>query len=510
MSRLFKLSLVSLISIFLLTATFHALVGNTFLDEGEYLYTGYTTIEDNTQLYIDTFARVPPLMYLSYGSVLQSFGPDIINGRIFSIVLALGVFFFAFGIVRKLTGSKWAGLLSVALLASTQFVTQAFSRALPLALSNFFILGSIFFLVKSKRPWNYYFSTLFIVFACLTRQNLGLLFIILMIYLFFIEKTKLKEKIGISLISIVVPLAFFWKGIVADAPVVIANVFGTAFQSLTPFQLYFEGSSFISRFYYIFSDLNKLTILFGLTLFVLLFLGLTGNFAREVVSHKYILLIGGMFVVNYFFHTFGWKGNNSWYSIYSVGLLAVLLGFVFYKLYYYLQDPKSRKVLVLVLVSLIMINFTLMDRTTLINPIHSDTHLNKISFAAESVSELTNKDDQILIFGQGLIHILLEADRRTVAPLTNEHYLYTSELDINQVERYGFYNEAMLRTWLDESDVVMLPRDKNRVASKYVDTLPIVLEILETQYGEPVIVESAIPGDLINSNDESLEIYFKI
>ena len=32
MSRLFKLSLISLISIFLLTATFHALVGNTFLD----------------------------------------------------------------------------------------------------------------------------------------------------------------------------------------------------------------------------------------------------------------------------------------------------------------------------------------------------------------------------------------------------------------------------------------------------------------------------------------------
>ena len=198
MSRLFKLSLFSLISIFLITASFHALVGNTFLDEGEYLYTGYTTLEDDSQLYIDTFARVPPLMYLSYGSVLQLFGPDIINGRIFSIFLALGVFFFSFSIVKKLTGSKWAGLLSVALLASTQFVTQAFSRALPLALSNFFILGSIFFLVKSSRPWKYYLSTLFIVLACLTRQNLGMLFIILMIYLLFIEKTNIKEKIGTS------------------------------------------------------------------------------------------------------------------------------------------------------------------------------------------------------------------------------------------------------------------------------------------------------------------------
>ena len=499
MSRLFKLSLFSLISIFLITASFHALVGNTFLDEGEYLYTGYTTLEDDSQLYIDTFARVPPLMYLSYGSVLQLFGPDIINGRIFSIFFALGVFFFSFSIVKKLTGSKWAGLLSVALLASTQFVTQAFSRALPLALSNFFILGSIFFLVKSSRPWKYYLSTLFIVLACLTRQNLGMLFIILMIYLLFIEKTNIKEKIGIGLVSVLVPLAVFWKGLVADAPVVVANVFGAAFQSLAPVQLYLEGSSFISRFYYVFSDLNKLTILLSLTLFALLFLGLNQNFTRRISKQKYILLIASMFAVNYFVHTFGWKGNNSWYSIYSVGLLAVLLSFVFYKLYYYLQDSRSRKVLVLVLLSLIMINFTLMDRTTLINPIHSDTHLNQISNTATQVAELTDEDDLILIFGQEMVHIVLEADRRTVPALTNSHYLYTTDSNTELVERFGFYNDELLLKWLDESEVVMLPVDTSRVEDKY-SAYPLIVEALESR-------EKVRIGD---SNKYDVDLYFKI
>ncbi len=495
----------------------YAFILNTDHDEVEFFYSSHMLYKEGERIHLDTFSRIPQILYYVYGPVFYFFGPEILYGRFFSVLLSIFVLFFTYEIVKELTKSKWFGLFSLMMILATNFVVQIFSSGLSLALPSLLITFSLYCLIKLRNPLNYYVSCLIMTLAVLTRQNLALLLLILLVYVFF-EKTALRNKIISVFISFLTALFVLSDVLLNDWSVFFSQVVGIVFNNLVEFvpnhpnlESYPGYFSFLHFGYYFVSDVNRLPLLFILSIFLFFYFFFDFKlFKKTLHSKKEVLLIFIMFVLNYLLHKFGWNASTTKYILYSVILWVIIISVLLKAIYDSLNDFSAKKIFVVFLVALIFSGLFLLDRSLIKNPLTKETDLSKIDRVSNYLKEITREEDKIVILGEGTLHILFEANRKTNPPLSHSYFVFTENNASEQVQRFGFYNVPMLKKWIEESDIVLIPEDKEFIKERE----PLSYQVFEEarnagQFKEPIIIEDAIPEQLIRSEDNNLEIYFK-
>ena len=201
------------------------------IDEGLYLYKGYLFAKDIYHPYQDYGPRTEysPLSYLIPGYIQLWFGPGLLTGRIFAIIIGVLALLGLWAAARRLAGHGWAALV-VWVVALNPAVIRFYSFGLSQGLVICLLMWTLFFLLGEDRSfWQTCLSALLAGLILLTRQNMAPVLPIVLVFIFWQYGRKqglLSTLAGVTVV--IVGFAIFWPGILmAWAPWLPA--------SLTPF-----------------------------------------------------------------------------------------------------------------------------------------------------------------------------------------------------------------------------------------------------------------------------------
>lgn len=217
--------------VFLATSIHFAGTQRSTIDEGLYLYKGYLYATGEYEIFQPGGPRAEygPLSYLVPGAIQAWFGPGLLTGRIFAIllgVLALGGLWAA---ARRLAGPWWAALVLWAA-ALNPAVIRFYSFGLSQGLVTCLLVWMLYFALDERRStWQASLSVILAALILLTRQNMAPVLPVVMVYIFwqFGRRTGLIASLA-GVLTLVAGHALFWPGILMIwAPYLPA--------SLTPF-----------------------------------------------------------------------------------------------------------------------------------------------------------------------------------------------------------------------------------------------------------------------------------
>jgi hypothetical protein len=201
------------------------------IDEGLYLYKGYLFAKGIYHPFQDFGPRTEysPLSYLIPGYIQLWFGPSLLTGRIFAILVGVLALLGLWAAAWKLAGPWWAAL-AVWAVALNPAIIRFYSFGLSQGLVTCLLMWMLFLaLGRDRLAWRTCLSAVLAGLLLLTRQNMAPALPILLVYIFwqFGRKRGLISTLaGVSVV--IVGSVVFWPGILAAwAPWLPA--------SLTPF-----------------------------------------------------------------------------------------------------------------------------------------------------------------------------------------------------------------------------------------------------------------------------------
>ncbi|MEZ4640401.1 MAG: glycosyltransferase family 39 protein, partial [Caldilineaceae bacterium] len=112
------------------------------LDEGWYLWAA-KLVYTGKILYADFAYTQTPLLPYVYGAIQQIFGAGILQGRIFTAILALASWAIYAQTARRLRG-PWAGVIVLAVLVTSPFVSGLFSYTATYALTSLLLAAALY------------------------------------------------------------------------------------------------------------------------------------------------------------------------------------------------------------------------------------------------------------------------------------------------------------------------------------------------------------------------------
>jgi hypothetical protein len=188
------------------------------IDEGLFLYKGYLFASDAYQPFQDFGPRTQygPLSYLIPGYIQLWFGPGLLTGRIFAIIVGILALLGLWAAARRLAGSWWA-VAAVWAVALNPAVIRFYSFGLSQGLVTCLLIWTLFLaLGKDRSTWQTSLSAALAGLILLTRQNMAPVLPILVAYIFW----QYGRKQGfISMLAglfvVVVGHAVFWPGVLS-------------------------------------------------------------------------------------------------------------------------------------------------------------------------------------------------------------------------------------------------------------------------------------------------------
>ncbi len=201
------------------------------IDEGLYLYKGYLFAKGIYQPFQDYGPRTEysPLSYLIPGYIQLWFGPGLLAGRIFAILVGVLALLGLWASARKLAGPWWAAMTVWAVVLNPAII-RFYSFGLSQGLVTCLLMWMLFLVLgKNRSAWQTCLSAVLAGLILLTRQNMAPVLPILLAYIFW--QFGRKQGLLSTLAGVGVAMAgnlLFWPGILmAWAPWLPA--------SLTPF-----------------------------------------------------------------------------------------------------------------------------------------------------------------------------------------------------------------------------------------------------------------------------------
>ncbi len=201
------------------------------IDEGLYLYKGYLFAKGVYHPFQEYGLRTEysPLSYLIPGYIQLWFGPSLLTGRIFAIVVGVLALLGLWAAAWKLAGRWWAAM-AVWAVALNPAIIRFYSFGLSQGLVTCLLMWMLVLVLgKNRSAWQTSLSAVLAGLILLTRQNMAPVLPVLLVYIFWQYGRKqglISTLAGISVVIVV--NAIFWPGILlAWAPWLPA--------SLTPF-----------------------------------------------------------------------------------------------------------------------------------------------------------------------------------------------------------------------------------------------------------------------------------
>jgi 4-amino-4-deoxy-L-arabinose transferase-like glycosyltransferase len=485
--------IVVLISVlFSIRSVVFVLFGNTWLDEGGYMFDVWWQSIGNL-LYVDFWVKTGPLMYLTYGWIQSFVGFNFITGRLISVGFSVLLLFTTYWFVKNVS-NKWLGLLSVAILVSNSFVMHLYSTATPYAMTMFLFMGGLAVMSsRLKKHYKIILATLLFSLSALTRTNIIPLLVFFGLYLLFFEDIKsFLLSVFVSVVTFIIILfPFLSKGFDET----IHAVFGTVINVVYP--LYDVG--IVGNPSSTFENLVSFSgiVHFNLFQFILLLLGLVilvpRYFRKDIFSfvksNKSEFLLLFMFAVSFVIHTYGQGGTNKIYWVYSAPLAAAIaaisIGLIWTDL-----NLDGRKVFALVLIGGLFLSPAVFELRDLSNP-SKQSDLNRLDQVGLELVEIFG-DDKVLVFGNTL-HVAYTGKLNTYPQLTHRNLMYVELVDTETVDKYHFFNSELLSLWLESSDGVLVSSNSLVLENYSPEVLELVTMKLVSDFELIIEIEDAYP-----------------
>lgn len=487
-------------TLYLLLGLSFVFLGKFWADEGWYF--GGSWLVANGQLpYLDFFTHHNPVLFYVYGIPQYLFGPNIIVGRLTSLLIMLLTFVLVWRLSRKL-GGKTAVLISSGLLITNLFVIYYFTtfsyRVLEACLMLLFftiLLGNLRDSIK------YPLATLPLCLMVGIRYPIDIVSGLLVLYLVYIAYRSWQNKrvILLSLFVTVLSLAAIMLPFI-----VLARdqfFFGTITFSLMAPAFWVESGiieqpSILHRLYHVLLVQFRVfqifyataTVLFGLLFYVISRAARRKTGIKELIAKNqsmfslivFVILCEIVWVIP-FHSSVGLRTLTFPVAVIVAGVgLARILG-----------DVKDRSAIILLYGLIIgMIIFTPFAQFAQGNEARSalawkNAEINYVLEVANKVEDYTDKGDKVLTFTPMLA---LQADRELLPGTLMELYSFFPTWETERCKKYNLLNVDMLLDYLSskEAGAVVLTEGRffsGRWMSRSLDEYrPEILRVLNDNY----------------------------
>lgn len=426
----------------------------TYIDEAKYLIKGWLITAGQVSYYStpEFFYQHMPGGLLWYGLGQRIFGPNLLVARIQSFLIGLLIIFFSYKLTALISAKAKKNILVILSLAPVAILY--YSSAVPQSLAALALVLAFYYLYKNS----FFLTTVFFTLAFIIRENFLFTLIIYFVYLLIYQrKAWLKQ----SLLSAGIIGLFFlpgWPGILN----VLKNFPGISIVlPVSPAEKTILGLNWMKSNYD--GNLYLLAIKeFGVIYFSFLLIALISvinsfkNKTLWIKDNRWRLLI---FITGFNFLAHTWSAFNlspraiTAYLAYEFPLLAVIVAV-------WLQNKKIKFYYLLIIISLICVNFA--------SIFQKPDQPNTISILNKSANEL-----KPIIQGKNKILWLAEpmslylAGKISYYPLINHTNFYKPSEETTTVKNLGFWNQTMLKQWLNEANLLVI--DQSRLNFAKID-----------------------------------------
>lgn len=441
----------------------------TWLDETEYLYSGWLILHENLMPYRDLFFRAPPFIYYLYGIPQYLLGTGLTLGRVESSLFLVASLGLLYHLAKKLSGNKWAGLLALALIGTNPYSVIHFATANPHSVIGFlFLAGLTLFFSSRDHPWRLIWAGFFIGATALIRQNV-VFAIFWYILVLLMQERPLRERVWGSITALFPMIAgygiFFW--LTGDQMLKAFFMVPYPQDLASHFYLTFTRQNVLSRF--IVSGKSLAIHFFVYTLLIVCTLLLIQRFRKSFATswkntlrifineQGDILLIGGLFFAIFAPHFLLFFiipfSSGTIYALYSFHLAVLFVAIALFRFLPDIQNGQTFSFPVLVLIAgLILTPFAggaIID-LPLVHPF-KENDTGRLMRAAKTIRETVPAGSTVFTVDGPFF--LLYPELKLISPaLLYRDALWTKNTDIALTKKYGFFNYALIDQWLKEAD----------------------------------------------------------
>lgn len=492
------------ISVFWLLLTLYFLLGLVFVFRGmvwtdENWYFGGSWLVANGSLpYRDFFIHHNPLFFYIYAIPQYFFGPNIIVGRLTSLLIMMLAFVLVWRMAIKL-GGKTAAMITSGLLITNLYIIFYFTTFTYRVLeAGLMILFFTILFGNLKNSIKYPLTTLVLCLVVGIRYPVDIVSGLLVLYLIYIAYRNWMDK-RVILLSLL--MAVLTLGAILLPFIVLAKdqfLFATITYP-------FETPSFLEEFGVIeqvgaFRRLyDVLLVLFGVfrnfyaivAILFALFL-YTGSKIlqrkvdmRELIHKNRNLVFLLLFIV--LFEIFCAIARFSSVGLRTFTFLAavVMVGVGLSKVLMSIKDENAKVLLCSLIIGLIILSPLYQDRESRPAPPWKNAEINYYSEVADKVAEYTNDGDKILTFTP---IFALQADRELLPGTIMELYSFFPTWETERCKKYNLINTNMLldSLYAKEAGAVVLTEWRffsGKAMGKILDTYRAeILRFLDENY----------------------------
>lgn len=417
------------------------------LDEGWYLNAAKLVYEGKT-LYADfAYTQTPVLPYL-YGFFQQLFGIGLYQGRVLTVLLALGAFMLSAATARRLAGAR-AGVICLALLATSFFAETQFTYTATYALTAYLLAAAFYVALLDWHPdLRNALAVLFVCLAVGTRLSTVVCLPPFLLFLWLSSERKGRAFLVIGATTIItmgVVLGLFW---LRSGELMLYDIWG------------FHLDRILRTRWRLLKIQNRV-LRTGLDFAVpLLLCGWAAIWATHRLWRNWrtklptrnmltvvtvVLVVAGLFVAHLVPRT-----TDSYYNALQMPLMSVISAVVLARYLTRLSDRgqgetqvRASWILWLIIVALAG-HGALQMRAVLRDGALTDPLQNQVAVVREAaaiVQQYVPVDEPMLTFNQ---HLALEADRQTPPGYEMAIFAYRPTWEVAQALRYKVINNTML------------------------------------------------------------------
>lgn len=417
------------------------------LDEGWYLNAARLVYQGKL-LYQDFAYTQTPLLPYVYGFFQQLFGVGLYQGRVLTILLALGAWLLSAATARRLAGPL-AGIICLALLATSIFAATQYTYTATYALTAYLIAAACYVALLQWQPdLRNLLATMLICLAVGTRLSTVVLLPPFLLYLLLTSAQKWRALLVIgttALVTLGITLGIFW---LRSGELMSYDIWGFHLDRILRTRW---------RLLKIQDRALRTAVDFAIPILLSLWGGIWGGrrlwrqwrmgvaLQTPLTIVTMVFMIAGLYVAHLVPRT-----TDSYYNALQLPLMALVGGVVFGS---YLARLRNRGMgeqqlrsswAVWLLILALASNAALQLRAVLRDGALTDPLTNQVAVvrhAAAIVQQYVPVDQPMLTFNQ---HLALEAQRETPPGYEMSIFAYRPTWDVAQAEHYKVINNTML------------------------------------------------------------------
>lgn len=437
----------------------------TYIDEAKYLIKGWLISSGQVGYYStpEFFYQHMPGGLLWFGLGQKIFGPSLLTARVQSFLIGLLVMLFSWKLAKLITGKSHQLILPLLSLAPASILY--YSSAVPKSLAVLALVLAFYFLFKQKILW----ATIWFSLSFIVRENFLFTLIFYLTWLFFYLKNKKIWLVNIGLSIFIIGLFSFpgWPGILnvlknfpgisqwlpinqAEKAVLSLNWQ----QPIRSFDLYWQA---IKEFFLIYCS------------FILVFIWSLTKRRTYGKRFGFLCFITGF---NFLAHT--WSAIQlSPRAVVSYFAYITPLGSVIAAAFLAKTKISWRWYLPLLLLS-----FAVLPWLSLWQPVTKINTIAALTKSSKSLRPIVADKNKIVWLAEPISLYL--TGKVSYPPLINHTNFYKPSADTVTVARLGFWNDALIKQWLEEADLVVIDPDRLVFLSQSQQAVPLVRLINNT------------------------------